>query len=287
MRFNTGTSSDTERMRITSGGNVGIGTSSFSDVAFGSPTLKVYGSRATLGLNSTGSLTTIAMVAASDTTKAIHINQESNGALKIYQYSAAAETFVLSAAGNLLVGTSTDSGFKLDVVGSGRFNGGATTDVLKIQSTGANADLWLYDSGTTAGNVRLRSVSNSLILISGGLSSLTLSSAGAATFYSSVSATSFFETSDKTVKTLIQDNVLIKGIEKVTAKTYLKNNKEEIGYFAQDLQGVLDSSINVGEKGLLSLSYTQVHTAKIAVAESEIDKLKKRVAELEQQLNLN
>jgi len=110
-------------------GNVGIGTTSFSDVAFGSSILKIAGSRATLGLNSTGTLTTIALVASNDTTKAIHINQESNGALKIYQYSAAAETFTMTPNGNVLIGTTTDNGAKLQVNG-GVFISGFTSNVL-------------------------------------------------------------------------------------------------------------------------------------------------------------
>jgi hypothetical protein len=106
-----------------------------------------------------------------------------------------------------------------------------------------------------------------------------LTPAGAATFASSVTATSFFESSDKTIKTLIEDNYQTKGIESVTAKLYLKNGVEELGYFAQDLQGILPSAVTTGENGLLNLSYREVHTAKIA-------RLEKRVEELEAQLNL-
>jgi hypothetical protein len=110
---------------------------------------------------------------------------------------------------------------------------------------------------------------------------------GASTFFSSVTATSFFESSDKTIKTLIEDNYQTKGIESVTAKLYTKNGKEELGYFAQDVQGILPSAVSVGSDGLLSLSYREVLVAKVQRTESEIDKLKRRVSELEQQLNLN
>jgi hypothetical protein len=99
-------------------------------------------------------------------------------------------------------------------------------------------------------------------------------------FTASVTATSFFESSDATIKTLITDNYQAKGIESVVAKLYTKNGKEELGYYAQDVQGILPSAVSKGEDGLLSLSYREVHTAKISA-------LEKRVAELEQQLNLN
>jgi hypothetical protein len=100
---------------------------------------------------------------------------------------------------------------------------------------------------------------------------------GASTFFSSVTATSFFESSDKTIKTLIEDNYQAKGIESVVAKLYTKNGKEELGYFAQDLQGILPSAVSTGTDGLLSLSYREVHTAKIARLEKELEELKAKL----------
>ena len=99
------------------GGNVAVGTTSFADVAFGSPILKVYGSRATLALTSTGSLSTIAMIAGADTSKAIHLNQENTGALRMYQYSVGAETFTLSSTGNLGLSV-TNPSHRLQVSGN-------------------------------------------------------------------------------------------------------------------------------------------------------------------------
>jgi uncharacterized protein YaiE (UPF0345 family) len=97
---------------------------------------------------------------------------------------------------------------------------------------------------------------------------------------SSVTATSFFESSDATIKTLVEDDYQAKGIESVVAKLYIKNGKQELGYYAQDLEGVLPSAVSKGSNGLLNLSYREVHTAKIAF-------LEKRINELEQQLKNN
>jgi hypothetical protein len=93
---------------------------------------------------------------------------------------------------------------------------------------------------------------------------------------SSVTATSFFESSDATLKTLVEDDYQAKGIDSVVAKLYIKNGKQELGYFAQDLEGVLPSAVNKGSDGLLNLSYREVHTAKIAYLEEEIRQIKKR-----------
>ena len=93
---------------------------------------------------------------------------------------------------------------------------------------------------------------------------------------SSITATSFFESSDASLKTLIADNYQAKGIDSVIAKLYIKNGKEELGYFAQDLQDVLPSAVSKGSDGLLNLSYREVHTAKIAYLEERIKQLEKK-----------
>lgn len=103
---------------------------------------------------------------------------------------------------------------------------------------------------------------------------------GAATFSSSVTATSFFESSDIRLKTLIESNPIIDGIENLQAKLYEKNGKIELGYFAQDAELIMAYAVTKNADGFLNLSYREVHTAKIA-------RLEQRVAELEKQLNLN
>ena len=86
----------------------------------------------------------------------------------------------------------------------------------------------------------------------------------------------FFESSDATLKTLVEDNYQAKGIESVVAKLYIKNGKEELGYFAQDLQDVLPSAVSKGSDGLLNLSYREVHTAKIAYLEERLKQLENK-----------
>ena len=92
-----------------------------------------------------------------------------------------------------------------------------------------------------------------------------------------VYAGGYFEGSDKRIKTLIEDNYQTKGIESITPKLYTKNGKVELGYYAQDLIGVLDSAISKGDNDMLSLSYREVHTAKIYALEQEIKELKAKL----------
>jgi len=101
---------------------------------------------------------------------------------------------------------------------------------------------------------------------------------GAGKFTGSVTATSFFESSDSRLKKLIDGSAQIAGIENLQAKLYEKNGKIEFGYFAQDAQEFMPYSVEKNMDGFLTLSYREVHTAKIA-------RLEQRVAELEKQLN--
>jgi hypothetical protein len=96
--------------------------------------------------------------------------------------------------------------------------------------------------------------------------------------FGSTTASSFFESSDKRLKSNILD--LDVNVSSIIAKTYLKNGIEEIGYLAQDVESILPSAISKRDDGYLDLSYRQVHTAKIAY-------LEKRITELEKQLKNN
>ena len=91
----------------TAGGKFGIGTTDFSDITFGSSALKIAGSRAALGLTSSGSLSTIALVAGNNTATAMHMNFENTGAFRWYSYVSAGETFTLLGNGRLGLGAAS------------------------------------------------------------------------------------------------------------------------------------------------------------------------------------
>ena len=178
-----------------------------------------------------------------------------------------------SFGSNVLIGTTTDAGNKLDVVGEARIQGGgavsyAAFNLLDNTASGSN---WAIFSGYPAlGDFTIREsgVANQLII---------KKTTGNATFIGSVTASSFFESSDMRIKTLIQDNYQTKGIASITPKLYTKNGKVELGYYAQDLVGILDSAVSKGSDEMLSLSYREVHTAKIYALEQEIKELKAKL----------
>ena len=104
---NNGASAGTKALEIASDGNVFINANS-THHNYGGKTLAIGGSRATLSLLSSGSLSTIAMHANGDTSKDVHINHDgTTGALSFYQYSVSStanRTLTLSSTGNLGVG---------------------------------------------------------------------------------------------------------------------------------------------------------------------------------------
>jgi hypothetical protein len=185
------------------------------------------------------------------------------GGLRFFTNGAVSPALTITTGGNVAIGSTAPGATRLYVVAA------TSSPGLRIEADpGQNA---LSIGGTGNISVDYPGIGGGRFL---------LNSDGALTIRSTMTASSFFESSDKTIKTLIEDNYQTKGIESVTAKLYLKNGVEELGYFAQDLQGILPSAVSKGADGLLSLSYREVHTAKIA-------RLEKRVAELEKQLNLD
>jgi hypothetical protein len=283
----------TQAMTLTAAGNLGVGVT---------PTGKLHIALPTYSNEDTDSQQAIFGVASGYGVRIGYSEAGNYGVINSLKPAVAWGNLVLqSGGGNVLIGTTTNAGYKLDVNGTGRFSGDlsvATAGSTAVLFDGTNPSLTLRRNNNGNASAAINFKGSSAVKWQMGTNQAVglgfeinegdatanrfyLAPGGAATFYSSVSATSFFEVSDKTQKTLIKDNVIINGIENILAKTYIKDNKEEIGYFAQDLQGVLNSSINIGENGLLSLSYRQVHTAKISSLEFRVKELEKKLMKYE------
>jgi hypothetical protein len=172
--------------------------------------------------------------------------------------------------GNVGIGTNSPTYF-FDVLSSSvstaRFKDSARFCLLTLESSGTNQSSYLEFKPTGTGTA---------IIQFSGSTALTIASGNAATFSSSVTATSFFESSDSRLKTLIQDNYQTKGIASITPKLYTKNGKVELGYYAQDFVGVLDSAVSKGSDDMLSLSYREVLVAKVYALEQRIKELENK-----------
>jgi hypothetical protein len=208
----------------------------------------------------------------------LYINNSGTGAI-----------IMAGGGGNVLIGTATDSGYKLDVNGITRasnFYSGGTYNAPNQLVTAGDTN-WSYGSFSDNSVIYWMQVKFSgtgddnrgfrVFNINGNTVEFRVNGVGNGFFRGSVTATSFFESSDKTIKTLIQDNYQAKGIESIIAKLYTKNGKEELGYFAQDVQGILPSAVSKGEDGLLSLSYREVLVAKVQLLEQKVKELEAKL----------
>jgi hypothetical protein len=146
----------------------------------------------------------------------------------VYNRTNNAYALNINSSGNVNIGGTTDNGYKLQVNGSASFAFGFLS--IYRGSTGAN-DIFVGNQGTRfyiGGNTY---VEGSVTALGG-----------------------FFDTSDSRLKILVKDYEQPKGIENVAARMYVKNNRKELGYFAQDLQEILPSAVIEGEDGFLTLS---------------------------------
>ena len=289
--------SNTERMRITSGGLVGIGTTS--------PSTSILH----LNYNSVNNRA-LRLQDENGIFDIITSGASSSHSLGVYDETNSAYRLFITSGGNVLVGTTTDNGDKLYVGGnmssSGRMyayggsisavgtastaigtgpytaivNSSNSYQILQQLNASYGLDYWAYSGGWSkiatlsatgdlniSGTTASTSGTTGALVVGGGIG------AGGAIY-----ASSFFETSDKNIKTLIEDNYQATGISNVTPKLYVKNGIKEVGYFAQDFEGIMPSAVSKSSDGLLSLSYREVHTAKIYA-------LEQRIKELEAKLN--
>ena len=203
--------------------------------------------------------------------------------LRFYTHEAATtdltytrERMRITTEGSVLIGTRTDvgSGYKLQVAGSINMSYGG---FFNFRGSSGAGDVLVANSGSTlviSGNTSITGT-----LASTG--TITVSTGDIIVSMGVVTARDgFYETSDARAKTLIEDNYFISSIKDVKAKLYKKEGNIEIGYYAQDIKDILPSSVKEGTDGFLSLSYAQVHTAKIAYLEAEIAELKELIKSL-------
>jgi hypothetical protein len=195
---------------------------------------------------------------------------------------------------NVIIGaTSGTNDSKFEIKGSGVWQGAVMT-LTNTGTSGKSFSIFSTNTSFTQGasrilfyngtdNVDLGIITNTGNWIFGSITDngAKLQVTGTATFSSSVTASGgFFDSSDSRLKIIVKDYEQPKGIENVSARMYVKNGKKELGYFAQDLQEILPSAVSEGQDGFLTLSYSQVHTAKIAYLEKEVAELKQLIKTL-------
>ena len=131
---------DTPRMRITSGGNVGIGTSSPN-----APLTIYNASIPYMNLKNANSGTYGMVFGFTDSNGNAELWNYDNGFLRFATNGA--ERMRITSAGRLLINTPTESTYQLDVNGTGRFLT-TSTPPLTIQTTGGNNGIIMLTAST-------------------------------------------------------------------------------------------------------------------------------------------
>ena len=86
-------------------------------------------------------------------------------------------------------------------------------------------------------------------------------------------APGYFETSDKRLKTQLEANYAPQNVGDIQAYLYIKDGKEEVGYYAQEVSEVIPSAVAEGSDGFLTVAYNQVLVAKIQYLENKLKQL--------------
>ena len=79
--------------------------------------------------------------------------------------------------------------------------------------------------------------------------------------------------SDARLKSNIVYNPVIEGIDSIKSASYIISGNSHIGYIAQDVEGIVPSSIIKKDDGYLALNYNEVLVAKVAFLENKVKEL--------------
>ncbi len=290
-------SASDERMRITSNGNVGIGTTSPGSL------LDVVTSTAYDGVirvRSTGTNTpVVAMGVDAVASPDGYVGTQNNVPFGIRTNDV--NRIWVTTSGNVGIGTTSPSE-KLDLQGTLNINGASGT-YLQVQYNGGNRGYIgtanaVIASGST-GDFGIAATSNLIFGTGGSLTERmritsggnvlintttdagykldvngTFRATGAATFNSSVTATSFFESSSVLGKDIIATNPLTDL--NIDVLKYTRKNSTDIryGYSAEQISSIMPE---LTDKEVTAVRYLDVHTILISQLQNEIKELKKQL----------
>jgi hypothetical protein len=270
-------------MRITSGGNVGIGTAS--------PT-SYYGFEKTLSIESAGN----AEIQLKQTTNTNYLSIGITNGLNYFQSTQGYDFQIgggskmkITSGGNVLIGTATDGGEKLQVLGSARISGNGTYTEFSLKDGTASGSTWFLLSGFPAlGDFTIREagVANHLVIkkTTGAITLLNLAGTGSRAVLADANGLLSAPVSDSSVKENIK--LLDYGIAtimklKPVSFEYIKSYKnfgegKQIGNIAQDVAKVIPEAVfTTPSTGKMGINYDQLNGVYI-----------KALQELQEQINI-
>ena len=164
----------------------------------------------------------------------------------------------LSADRSWSVGTVTSVSASSPLSSSGGTN---PTITISAAGTSSSGFLTSIDWNTFNNKVSTAQLANYLPLTGGTLSG-------------SLTATAFFESSDKRLKKQIEANYAPKNIQDIQTYLYQKDGRIEVGYYAQEVSEIMPYAVAEAKDGFLAVAYNQVLVAKVQYLENELKALK-------------
>jgi hypothetical protein len=289
------TANNSNVLTLTSGGNVGIGTTSPANKLSVNGNIETTGS-GKIGFNVNDSYGDFPHYGIGYAGGGNLLNLA--GYFGLSFGTIGLERMRIFSSGNVFIGSSpTDAGYKLDVNGTGRFSGAIVVNGMgtfgkqdySIQNTQKvltlNGDAV---SGVYAGNsfrfyTKPGALDSAQVLSiraeyngteSGNL--FAINGTGATTFASTVTATGFFNSSDNRLKDIIsQDGDVIEFTWKDG-----RDNKKHIGVIAQEVQKLYPDMVQEGtdEEKTLSVNYIELLVLKNRQLEKRIESLEKLIS---------
>ena len=258
--FGTG---NTERMRITSGGNVGIGTTTPNLTSTNRTTVDINGVNQSLLAFSNGGTFKGYIYNGGVDMDYSSVNQALFGAgTNVIINTAGVERMRITSGGNVLIGTATDNGAKLQVNGTSTLAsrvavGGGNGKGITIDSFGSVVVIPTNGLSLQTGyNVSYISSYNTSGVL-GGLyiqsSVLNVDSLGTGLVYSNGGTLTSTNPSDRNLKTEITDlNYGLNEIMQLRPVSYLWKNDtinqgKQFGFIAQEVQEVMPEIVKDGE----------------------------------------
>jgi hypothetical protein len=208
-------------------------------------------------------------------------------AIDVLNAAGTSNLFTVKGNGNVLIGTATDSGARLYVTG------GIVSTMLTLRSNNGLSTNINFTSESPTGSTDNYTINHTIVHGSGGgyriehnvTSRWIRMIAGSGGVELSGGATSWASISDLRLKNIIGklenslDSINSLSAIKYTLKTDL-TNKKRVGLIAQEVQKVLPECVEVDEKGMLSVRYTELMPMLVAAIQEQqiqIQELNKKI----------
>ena len=273
----------TTRMTLTNAGNLGVGTSSPASL------LTVEGDIR----QTTGDL----LYGGGGNWDIKHLADDQNIVFYTSESGSATEKMRIKANGAIGIGTSSPSAsHKLTVGGDTKFTGQLSMSDNQLIKMGDSEDFAFYHD-TSIGNVIKSSTSDMDISILGndGGSTITalsfdMSAAGAATFNSSVTATTYATSSDARLKDVTGTARGLEVINKLNPVAYnwKADGKADEGLIAQEVKELVPNAVVGSEADMYSMDYSKLVVHLVAGMQEQQKQMQEQQAiieDLQTQLN--